>query len=84
MFIVDLDELNFRELFEIFHERARDGIERAIRLTIAHKIDMRDAIGKYKFTVAIETVQHEGESLVTLDVARTLEIFIEHPADQIL
>ena len=58
MFIVNLDELNFRELFEIFHERARDGIKRAIRLTIAHKIDMRDTIGKHKFAVTVETVQH--------------------------
>ena len=84
MFIVDLDELNFRELFEIFHERARDGIKRAIRLTIPHKIDMRDTIGKHKFAVTVETVQHQGESLVTFDIARAFEIFIERCANEIL
>ena len=30
MFIIDFDELHLRELLEVFHERARDVIERAV------------------------------------------------------
>ena len=76
--------MNFRELFEIEHQWKRDGVERAIRLTTAHKIHMRDAIGKGKFAVAGESIEHERESLVTFDSARTFEVFIETRADQIL
>ncbi len=77
MFIVDLDELNFGELFEIQHERACDGIERAIRLAVADEIDMRDTIGERQFAITRETVGHNGEPLVAFDIARTFEIFIE-------
>lgn len=35
-------------------------------------------------TVASETVEEQCQSLVALDVARTLEIFIQHGTDQIL
>lgn len=84
MFIIDLDELHLRELFEVEHKRERNSIERAIRLATAREINMRDAIRKDKFAVAGETVEHEGEPLVAFDIARTLEEFIEHAADQIL
>jgi len=84
MFIVNFDELNFGELLEVEHQRERDGVERAIRLTTAYKIHVRDAVGKCEFAIAIETIKHEGKSLVAFDIAWTLEIFIEHRADQIL
>ena len=84
MFIVNFHELNFRELFEIFHERARDGVERAVRLATAREVYMRDTIGKCNFVVASESVEHEGEPLVAFDAAGTFEIFIEHCANQIL
>ena len=45
--IVDLDELNIRELFEVKRERTRDVIKRAIGLTIAREVNMRYAIGKF-------------------------------------
>ena len=76
--------MNFGELFEIEHERERDGIERTIRLATAREIDMRDTIGKGKFAIASETIEHERESLVTFDSTRTFEVFIEDGADQIL
>ena len=84
MFIINLNELNFRELFEVLHQRARDGIERAIRLTITTEIHVRHAIGKCQFGVACETIEHQGESLVAFDIARTFEKLIEDSADQIL
>ena len=76
--------MNFGELFEVEREWERDGIERAVRLTTTREIYMRDAIGKCQFAVASETIEHEGKSLVALDIAGTLEVFIEHGADQIL
>ena len=84
MFVVDLDKLNLGELFEIYHQRAGDGIQRAIRLTTAREIDMRDAIGKYEFAVTGKTVEHECKSLVAFNIAGSFEIFIEYRADQIL
>ena len=45
---------------------------------------MCNAIGKCKFAVTGETIEHEGESLVALDIAGTLEVFIKHRANQIL
>jgi hypothetical protein len=76
--------LNFRELFEIKHQRERDGIERTVRLAAAREIDMRNPIGKGKFAIAIEAIEYERESLVAFDSARTFEVFIEDSADQIL
>jgi len=76
--------LNFGELFEVEHQRKRDGVERTVRLATAREINMRDAIGKGKFAIAIEAVEHERESLVAFDSTRTFEVFIEDGADQIL
>jgi len=83
VFIIDLNELHFRELFEIEHQRERDGVERAVRLAATRQIDMRDTIGKCQFAVAGEAVEYQGESLVAFDIARTFEIFIKYSADQI-
>jgi len=84
VFIIDLDELHFGELLEVLHQRARNGVERAVRLTATREIDVRNAIGKCELAVTIETVEHERESLVAFDIARTFEIFIEHGTNQIL
>lgn len=81
--IVNLDELHFGELFEIRHKGLCDGVQRAIRLTTTGEIDMHNAVGIFDFAVAVETVQHERETLVTFHVAGTFEVFIEYRADQI-
>ena len=84
MFIINFDELNFGELFEIEHQGERNGIERAIRLTTTGKIHMCNTISKCKFGVTSKTVGHERQPLVTFDITGTFEVFIEHGADQIL
>ena len=76
--------MNFRELLEIEHKRERDGIERTVRLATAREIDMRDTIGKDKFAITVETIEHKRESLVAFDIARSFEVFIEDSTDQIL
>ena len=76
--------MNFGELFEVEHQRERDGIERAIRLATTREVDMYNTISKSDLAVACETVEHERESLVAFDITRTLEVFIENGADQIL
>jgi hypothetical protein len=76
--------LNFGELFEVEHQRERNGVERAIRLATAREIDMHNTIGKGDFAVAGETVEHERLPLIAFDCVWAFEIFIEDCADQIL
>ena len=78
MFIIDFDKLHLGELFEVFSQRARNIIERTIRLAFASQIHVCNAIRKRKLAVTGETVEDEGQSLVTFDIARSLEEFIEH------
>jgi hypothetical protein len=80
VFVVDFDKLHFRELFEVFHERTRDVIERAVRLTFARQVNVRYTIGKSQFAVAGETIEHQCESLIAFDIAGTFEEFIEDGA----
>ena len=68
-------------MFEVERKRECNRIERAVRLTTAREIDMCNAIGKGEFAVAVETIEHEGESLIAFDIAWTFEIFIEHGTD---
>lgn len=84
MFIVDLDELNFGELFEVLHERKRNRVKRAIRLATPRKVNVGNTIGKCQFAIASESVEHKRKPLITFDIPRTFEVFIENGADQIL
>ena len=52
-------------------------------MTTASQINMRHTVSKYQLAVTVETIEHERKSLISFDIARTLEIFIEHGADQI-
>jgi hypothetical protein len=82
--IVDLDELNIGELFEVEDERARDVIERAVGLAIAREIDMCDTISVFEFTIASEAIEDEGDAFVTFDIAGTFEELVQDAADQVL
>ena len=53
-------------------------------MATAHEINMRNTIGKDKFAIAVETIEHKRESLVAFDIARSFEVFIEDSTDQIL
>lgn len=75
--IVDLDELDLRELFESQHQRARDSIKRSIRLALPNQIDIHAAIRKLNFTIACKTVIDDCQSLIPFHIAGTLEKFIE-------
>ena len=82
--IVNLDELNFRELFEIRHDRLRDGVQRPIRLATAREIDMYNAICVFEFAITRKAIEHKREPLIAFHIAGTFEVFIQHRADQIL
>lgn len=75
--------MHFGELFEVFRQRAGDGVKRAIRLTPAGEINAGDAVGIFDFAVAGEAVEHQGQALVAFHVAGTFKEFIEHRADQV-
>lgn len=82
--VVDLDELNVGELLEVECERARNIVERAVGLTTACEVDVRDTVGKFEFAVACEAIEDDGKSFVAFDVAGTFEEFVQDPADQVL
>jgi hypothetical protein len=75
--IINLDELNLRELFEIRHQRTRDGVKRSVRLAVPTEIDMHSPIRKHKPAIACKAVKYEAESLVSFHIAGTLEELIE-------
>jgi len=76
MFIIDLDELNLRELFEILSERLRDGIKCTVRLAIACEIHLGNTICNDKFAVTRKTIQHKPQPLIPFYIARAFEEFI--------
>ena len=82
-FIIDFDELNFGELFEIFGERTCNVVERAVGLAPTRKIDMRNSIGKSESAIAGEAVKNKCEALIALHIARAIEEFIEHRAQKV-
>ena len=71
--VIDLDKLNFRELFEVCHQRIRNRIKRPIRLTIPGQINMHASIRKNKPAVACKAIEYESKSLVPLHIAWTFE-----------
>jgi len=75
--IVNLDELDLRELFEICHQRARDCVERSIRLAIPCEINIRASIPKDKPVIASKAIKDKTEPLVSFHNAGTLEELIE-------
>lgn len=76
--------MHFGELFEVCHERERDVVQRAVRLALARKVYVCDAVGVFDSGIACEPVQHQGEPLISFHVAGTFEEFIQHRADEIL
>ena len=74
--IVDLDELDLGELFEVLDKRLGNGIERAVRLTTAGEVDVCNTIGKGKFAVTSKAIKHKCETFVAFDIAGTFEEFI--------
>ena len=81
MLIVDLDELHFGELFEVCHQRTRNRVQRPIRLTLTREINMNNTIGISNFAVTSKPIQDKCKSLIALNVAWTLEVFIKYCAN---
>ena len=81
--VINLDELNLRELFEIRHQRTCDGVKRPIRLTIPCQINMHASIRKDKPAVACKAIEYQSESLVPFHIARTFEELIQHRSNSI-
>ena len=46
-------------------------------MALPGEINLRHTISERKFAVAGETIEHQGESLITLDITRTFEKLIE-------
>ena len=76
--VVNLDELNLRELFDICHQGTSDIIKRAVRLTIPGQIHMNSSIGKDEPVIPGKAIQDRGKSLVTLHITGTFEEFVQH------
>lgn len=82
--VVDLDELNVRELFEIDGQRAGNGVECAVGLTGTGQVDVRHAVGKFEPVIACKAVEDEGKPVVAFHIAGTLEELVQDSADQVL
>lgn len=82
--VVDLDELNVRELLEVGGQRAGNGVECTVGLTGAGQVDVRHAVGKFEPAVACEAVEDEGKPVVAFHVTGTFEELIQDSADQVL
>jgi hypothetical protein len=82
--IINLDELDLRELFEICHQRTRDGVKRSIRLAIPCEINIRASIRKDKPAIASKAVENKSKSPVPFHIAGTLEELIEYRSDALL
>jgi hypothetical protein len=82
--IIDFDELNLRKLFEVRHQRASDGIQRAIRLTIPCQINMHATICKDNISIACKTIEYNCKPLIPFNATRTLEKLIEYSSYNIL
>jgi|GEM_PF-3251477 len=75
--IINLDELNLGELFEIRHQRTRNGVKRPVRLAVPAEIDMHPPISKDKPAIACKTIKYQAESLVSFHITGTFEELIE-------
>ena len=82
--IIDLDELDLRELFEVQHQWTCDIVKRPIRLATACKIEISAAIRKCNPAVACKPVADHRKALVAFHIARPFEEFIEHRIDYVL
>lgn len=82
--VVDLDELNIGELFEVDGQRAGNGVECAVGLTGAGQVDVRHTVGELEPAVACEAVEDEGKPVVAFHVAGTLEELVQDSTDQVL
>jgi plasmid maintenance system antidote protein VapI len=82
--VVNLDELNLGELFDVRHQEASDIIKGAVGLTIPCQIHMDASIGKDKPVISRKTVQDRCESLVAFHITRTFEEFVQHSRHTIL
>jgi len=79
--VINLDELNLRELFDIRHQRTRDGVKCAIRLAIPREVNVYSSVRKGKSAIACKAVEYETQSFISFHVAGTFEELIEDSSD---
>ena len=79
--VINLDELNLWELFEIRQQWTRDRVKRPVRLAIPCEINVHSPICKDQPAVARKAVKYETESPVSFHITRTFEELIEYRSD---
>lgn len=82
--IVDLDELDLGELFEVRHQRTRDRIQRAVRHAVSRQVNIGATVREHHSAIACETVTDHRQPLIALHVTGPFEEFIEHRIDDVL
>ena len=83
MFIIDLDEINIRELFEVCHERARDRVKCSVRLAAAGEVNVSDAICILEPGIASEAIQYQCQSLIPFYITGSFKEFIQNSTNDI-
>jgi len=71
-------------LLEVECEWASNVVERTIGLANSSEVDVRHAIGKLELAISCETIEDKRQTLVTFNVAGTLEELVQDSSDQIL
>ena len=81
--VINLDELNLWELFEIRQQQTRDCVKRAVRLAIPCKVNVHSPVCKDQPAIACKAVEYKAKSLVSFHIARTFEELIEYRSDML-
>lgn len=82
--IVDLDELDLRELFEIGHQGTGNRVERPVRLALPGEINIHAAVQELDFAIPRKAIIDHCEPLIAFHISGTLEELVEHSTDYIL
>lgn len=83
MLIIDFDEVNIGELFEVCHERARDRVKGSVRLAAPGEVNMSDAICILQPGIASEAIQYQCQSLIPFNIPGSLKEFIQNSTNDI-
>ena len=70
-------------MFKACHQRARDVVERAVRLAATRQVNIHPTIPELYFSVACKSVVDHGETPVAFHVTGTLEELVEDGIDDI-
>ena len=83
MLVVDLYELDLRELFQRGGERLRDAEWRTVGLALTLQIDGQDPVVQFDAAITDESIPQRDQAAGLFRCIRTLEVFVHDRADRV-